>query len=95
VATYVKVQTASGKTLTCANANNCKVNFNWDYTPRFQFMAPPDLYYGAEAAALLTPKNAVNFKLDGQMPVDYRIDGTTPMLNEAVYNVDTNISKNK
>ena len=53
---------AMGTRLTCNNPNNCKVRYDWGYTPVIHYMIPAIIYPGMTASVVINPKNAPNYK---------------------------------
>ena len=50
--------TVLGLQLTCRSSNNCKVKYDWDYTPIIYYMIPSMVYPGMTASVGINPKKA-------------------------------------
>lgn len=55
---------SNGQELTCSKASNCKVTYDWSYTPVLKYMTPSIVYPGMTATVGVNPMNAPNYKLD-------------------------------
>jgi hypothetical protein len=86
------IETADQR-LDCISASDCNVKYSWSYTPNFWYMAPPNVYYGAQATAVIRPNEAVNGKHSNQLPIDFRIDGTSVEWDEDNFTTDTILGK--
>ena len=51
-----------GLELTCGAANNCKVKYEWNYTPIIYHMIPSMVYPGMTASVAINPKRAPWYK---------------------------------
>lgn len=81
--------TLYGQQLTCDNTDNCKVFYDWDFTPIIYYLVPSIVYPGMTASVGINPKKAPWYKLPSHLPVDLRIDGTSMDLS-ALYDSDSN-----
>ena len=80
------------QTLNCISAPQCKVTYDWNYTPILQYMIPSVVYPGMTASVGVDPKWAPDYKHPNQLPVDLRIDGQSMDLS-ALYNETSTLTK--
>jgi hypothetical protein len=86
------VDSETADVLECSTTSNCRVRYNWSYTPLLLYMSPPVMYPGMIATVALNAQSTMSYKQDDAYPVDIRIDGELFDFDEGAYGTTTDTS---
>ena len=73
----LEVENGNGSVLSCGSASKCDVKYRWDYTPLWSEISPKVLVPMTSAVLFVKPERAMEYKVAGQLPLDWKVDGTS------------------